>query len=134
MKPNEQSKFCTPAGFVPKKSRMLWFVIKLTILNKYVEWPVHAFPSSDQIVQSLKLNTTYMACICFQTYGYFIAAGKCMNRAVNLIINAVKSMTNQSFLLFLGTNPAGVQNFDCSFGFILLITPCDSNLPTKPLA
>ena len=72
MKLNEHSKFCAPAGFVPKKSGKLWFVINFTALNKYVERSVHAFPSSDQIAQSLKLNTTHMACIDFPS-GYFQA-------------------------------------------------------------
>ena len=72
MKFNEQSQFCTPAGFVPKKSRKLRFVIDFTALNKYVERPVHAFPSNNQIAQSLKLNTTHMACIDFPS-GYFQA-------------------------------------------------------------
>ena len=37
MKPNEQSKFCAPAEFVPKKSGKLRFVIDFTALDKYVE-------------------------------------------------------------------------------------------------
>ena len=47
--PNETSDVCAPAGFVPKKSRKLRFVIDFTSLNKYIERPVHAFPSTDQI-------------------------------------------------------------------------------------
>ena len=43
MKANEQSKFCAPAGFVPKKSGKLRFVINFTALNKYVQRPVHLF-------------------------------------------------------------------------------------------
>merc|ERR1711873_167477 len=40
MKPNEHSKFCAPAGFVPKKNGKLRFVIDFTALNKYVNRPV----------------------------------------------------------------------------------------------
>merc|ERR1711867_291892 len=58
MKPNEQSEFCAPAGFVPKKSGTLRFVIDFTALIKYVEHPVHLFPSSDQVAQSIKASTT----------------------------------------------------------------------------
>ena len=47
MKANEQSEFCAPSGFVPKKSGKLRFVIDFTALNKYVQGPVHSFPSSD---------------------------------------------------------------------------------------
>ena len=36
MKPNEQPKFCAPAGFMPKKSGKLRFVIDFTALNKNV--------------------------------------------------------------------------------------------------
>ena len=49
MGPNEKSKVCAPAGFVPKKSKKLRFVINFTSLNKYIERPVHSFPSTDQI-------------------------------------------------------------------------------------
>ena len=72
MKPNEHSKFCAPAGFVPKKSGKLRFVIDFTALNKYVNRPVHSFPSSDDIARSLKYDTTHMACIDFPS-GYFQA-------------------------------------------------------------
>ena len=36
MKANEQSEFCAPTGFVPKKSGKLRFVIDFTALNKDV--------------------------------------------------------------------------------------------------
>ena len=72
MKPNEHLKFCAPAGFVPKKSGKLCFVINFTALNKYVNRPVHAFPSSDDIARSLKANTSHMACIDIPS-GYFQA-------------------------------------------------------------
>ena len=72
MKVNEQSQFGAPVGFVPKKSGKLRFFINLTSFNKYVEWPVHAFPFSDQVAQSLKSNTTHMTCINFPS-GYFQA-------------------------------------------------------------
>ena len=49
MGPNETSDVCSPAGFVPKKSKKLRFVVDFTSLNKYVERPVHSFPSTDQI-------------------------------------------------------------------------------------
>ena len=35
MGPNETSEVCTPARFVPKKSKKLRFVIDFTSLNKY---------------------------------------------------------------------------------------------------
>ena len=49
MVPNETSEVCAPAGFVPKKAKKLRFVIDFTSLNKYVERPVHSFPSTYQI-------------------------------------------------------------------------------------
>ena len=72
MKVNEQSQFCAPAGFVPKKSGKLRFVIDFTSLHKHVEWLVQTFPSSDQVAQSFKSNTTHIACIDFPS-GYFQA-------------------------------------------------------------
>ena len=49
LEPNETSEVCAQAGFVPKKSKKLRFVIDFTSLNKYIERPVHSFPSTDQI-------------------------------------------------------------------------------------
>ena len=72
MKANEQSKFCAPAGFVHKKSGKLRFVIDFTALNKYVQRPVHSFPSSDQVAQALKASTTHIAAIDFPS-SYFQA-------------------------------------------------------------
>ena len=37
MGPNETSEVCSPAGFVPKKSKKLRFAVDFTSLNKYVE-------------------------------------------------------------------------------------------------
>ena len=51
--PNETSEVCTPAGFVPKKSKKLRFIIDFTSLNKYIVRPVHSFPSTDQIQQAI---------------------------------------------------------------------------------
>ena len=51
--PNETSDVCAPAGFVPKKSKKLRFIIDFTSLNKYIERPVHSFPSTDQIQQAI---------------------------------------------------------------------------------
>ena len=65
MKANEQSKFCAPAGFVPKKSGKLRFIIDFTALNKYVQRLVHSFPSSDQVAKALKASTTHIATIDF---------------------------------------------------------------------
>ena len=70
MEANEQSEFCAPSGFVSKKSGKLRFVIDFTALNKYVRRPVHSFPSSDQVAQSLKPGTTHIACVDFPS-GYF---------------------------------------------------------------
>ena len=72
MKANEQSEFCAPSGFVPKKSGKLRFVIDFTALNKYVQHPVHSFPLSDQVAQSIKSSTTHIACVDFLS-GYFQA-------------------------------------------------------------
>ena len=72
MKSNEQSEFYAPSGFVPKKNRKLRFVIDFTALNKYVQRPVHSFPSSDQVAQSIKSSTTHIACVDFPS-GYFQA-------------------------------------------------------------
>ena len=72
IKASEQSEFCAPSGFVPKKSRKLRFVIDFTALNKYVQRPVHSFLSSDQVAQSIKSSTTHIACVDFPS-GYFQA-------------------------------------------------------------
>ena len=72
MESNEQSEFCAPSGFVPKKSGKLRFVIDFTALKKYVRRPVHSFPSSDQVAQSIRPGTTHIACVDFPS-GYFQA-------------------------------------------------------------
>merc|ERR1712082_105904 len=69
MELNEQSEFCAPAGFVPKKRGKLWFVIDITALNKYVNHPMHAFSSSSDIARSLNSDTSHKACIDFPS-GY----------------------------------------------------------------
>ena len=46
------------------------FVIDFTPLNKYIERPVHSFPSTDQIQQAIRHDTCFMACIDFPS-GYF---------------------------------------------------------------
>ena len=68
--PNEKSDVCALAGFVPKKSKKLRFVIDFTSLNKYIERPVHSFPSTDHIQQAIRQNTRFMACVDFPS-GYF---------------------------------------------------------------
>merc|ERR1712240_60971 len=70
MGPNETSKVCAPAGFVPKKSKKLRFVIDFTLLNKYIARPVHSFPSTDQIQQSIRHDTQLISCMDFPS-GYF---------------------------------------------------------------
>ena len=64
------SEVCAPAGFISKKSKKLWFLINFTWLNKYIERPVHSFPSTDQIQQAIRHDTRYMACVDFPL-GYF---------------------------------------------------------------
>ena len=68
--PNETSEVCAPAGFVPKKSKKLRFVIDFTSLNKYIARPVHSFPSTDQIQQAIRHDTCFIACVDFPS-GYF---------------------------------------------------------------
>ena len=68
--PNKTSEVCAPAGFVPKKSKKLRFMIDFTSLNKYIKRPVHSFPSTDQIQQAMRHDTRYMACVDFPS-GYF---------------------------------------------------------------
>ena len=70
LEPNEISDICAQAGFVPKKSKKLRFVIDFTLLNKYIECPVHSFLSTDQIQQAIRHDTCFMACIDFLS-GYF---------------------------------------------------------------
>ena len=70
LEPNETSDVCAQVGFVPKKSKKLRFVIDFTSLNKYIEQPVHSFPSTDQIQQAIRHDTCFMACIDFPS-GYF---------------------------------------------------------------
>ena len=44
LEPNETSDVCAQAGFVPKKSKKLRFVIDFTSLNEYIKRPMHSFP------------------------------------------------------------------------------------------
>ena len=53
-------------------SGKLRFVIDFTALNEYLQCPVHSFPSSDQVAQSIKSSTTHIACVDFPS-GYFQA-------------------------------------------------------------
>merc|ERR1712240_970431 len=70
MGPKETSEVCAPAGFVPKKSKKLRFMIDFTSLNKYIARPVHSFPSSDKIQQAIRHDTRFIACVDFPS-GYF---------------------------------------------------------------
>ena len=63
--PSKTSEVCAPAGFVPKKSKKLCFMINFTSLNKYIERPVHLFPSTDQIQQAIRHDTRFIACVNF---------------------------------------------------------------------
>ena len=63
--PNKTSEVCASAGFVPKKSKKLRFVIDFTSLNKYIARPVHSFPSTDQIQQAIRHDTCFIACVDF---------------------------------------------------------------------
>ena len=45
-------------------------MIDFTLLNKYIEHPMHSFPSMDQIQQAIRHDTCFMACIDFPS-GYF---------------------------------------------------------------
>merc|ERR1712030_282768 len=67
---NESSKYCAPSQFVPKKSGKLQFVVDFTALNKFVMRPVHGFPSSEQVMNSIKTNTTHVAILDFVNW-YF---------------------------------------------------------------
>ena len=55
---------------MPKKSGKLQFVVDFTALNKYVMRPVHSFPSSEQVMNSIKADTTHVAILDFVN-GYF---------------------------------------------------------------
>ena len=67
---DEPSSYCAPCQFVPKKSRKLRFVVDFTALNRYVICTVHSFPSSEQVMNSIKANTTHVAILDFVN-GYF---------------------------------------------------------------
>merc|ERR1712030_250983 len=67
---DEPAKYCAPCQFVPKKSGKLRFVVDFTALNKYVIRPVHSISSSEQVMNSIKPNTTHVAIIDFVN-GYF---------------------------------------------------------------
>ena len=47
LEPIETSEVCAQAGFVPKKSKKLRFEIDFKSLNRYIERPVHSFPSDS---------------------------------------------------------------------------------------
>ena len=67
---DESSSYCTPCQFVPKKSGKLRFVVDFMALNKYVARLVHSFPSSEQVMNSVKADTTHVAVLDFVN-GYF---------------------------------------------------------------
>ena len=57
----EATNTCAPTSFVPKKNGSLRFVVDFTALNRSIIRPVHTFPSSDQIMQSISSDTTIIA-------------------------------------------------------------------------
>ena len=47
------SEWCSPMSFVPKPDGDVRPVVDLVHLNKFVERPVHPFPSAQAIIQNL---------------------------------------------------------------------------------
>ncbi len=45
-------------------------MIDFTLLNKYIERPMHSFPLMDQVQHAIRHDTCFMACIDFPS-GYF---------------------------------------------------------------
>ena len=61
MRQDDPTKWCTPGFFVAKKNGDLRLVIDYTSLNKYVKWPIHTFPSAQEILSGIDPDSTVFA-------------------------------------------------------------------------
>ena len=55
----EVTPWCSPGFFVPKQDGRVRLVTDFTYLNKYVERPVHPFPSTRDILQAIPHDAVY---------------------------------------------------------------------------
>merc|ERR1712082_39205 len=55
------SRCCSPATFVPKKPVGLRLVTDYTHLNRYIDRPVHPFPTTEDIQRSISAESRYFA-------------------------------------------------------------------------
>ena len=56
---SDVTDWCSPGFFVPKSDGRVRLVTDFTHLNKYVNRPVHPFPSTRDILRSIPQNTVY---------------------------------------------------------------------------
>ena len=57
----EYSSWCSLATFVPKKQAGLRLVTDFTRVNRFIDRPVHPFPTTEQIQQSIHPSSRYFA-------------------------------------------------------------------------
>ena len=57
----EPTDWCAPGFFVVKKNGDLCLVVDYTHLNKYVQRPVHTFPSAQEIISKLDPDSKVFA-------------------------------------------------------------------------
>ena len=57
----EYSSWCSPATFIPKMAVGLKLVTDFTRLNRFIDRPVHPFPTTEQIQQSIHPSSRYFA-------------------------------------------------------------------------
>ena len=58
---DEPTEWCAPGFFVAKKNGDIRLVIDYTKLNKYVQRPVHTFPSTQEILSAIDPNSKVFA-------------------------------------------------------------------------
>ena len=69
-KVNEPTDWVSPAFFVPKSNGKLRMVTDFTYINKFIKRPVHPFPSSSDIMKTVKPDSKFFLKM-DATSGYF---------------------------------------------------------------
>ena len=58
---NNYADWCSPATFVPKKPAGLRLMMDFTRLNRFIDRPVHPFPTTEMIQQAIHPASRYFA-------------------------------------------------------------------------
>ena len=125
MRVSEITDWCSPCFFVPKSDGRVRLVTDFTHLNRYVERPVHPFPSTRDILQSIPHDAIYFLKL-DTVHGYFqlalleenfspavgkIQVSQCPNGTQCLIQWVVLSLWQNGSRTALGQGNCGQHNY-----------------------